>query len=201
MAKDPTDCGPILIADDDPAYAALLADVLQDAGYETVVVADGHEAVATARSRPPVLALLDVNMPGLSGYETCRRLRADAGDLPVMFVSGERVEPFDRAAGLLVGADDYVVKPVAADELLARVRAVLRRSVTAKRRPSPLTKREQEVLQLLAEGLDRRAVAGRLAISPRTVGTHIEHILEKLDVRNSAQAVAVAFRLGLIEPP
>jgi DNA-binding NarL/FixJ family response regulator len=107
-------------------------------------------------------------------------------------------------AGLLLGADDYLVKPFEADELLARLRRSLRRHKVLRAfrngAPSPLaalTVRESEVLALLAEGLTQAEIATRLVLSPRTVGTHIQHILSKLEVHNRAQAVALALRNGL----
>jgi DNA-binding NarL/FixJ family response regulator len=102
-------------------------------------------------------------------------------------------------AGLLVGADDYVVKPYAADELLTRVRNLARRSALPQNGSDRLTKREREVLQLLANGLRLDDIAERLFISRKTVGTHIENILRKLDVQSQAQAVALAFREELVE--
>ena len=110
---------------------------------------------------------------------------------------------YDCVAGLLVGADDYVVKPYADDVLLARVRRLVERRVP---QPAPsvterLTKRELEILQLLADGLRYRQIAEQLFISHRTVGTHIEHILSKLGVRSRAEAVAVAYREALVQPP
>ncbi|HSE81557.1 MAG TPA: response regulator transcription factor [Gaiellaceae bacterium] len=123
--------------------------------------------------------------------------------LPVFFLSGIRVEPFDRAAGLLVGADDYIVKPFDPDEFLARVRRHLapkaRRS-EAQPTANGLTAREHEVLRLLAEGLNQTEIAERLVISPKTVATHIQHVLEKLGVHSRAQAVAAAHRRGLSGP-
>jgi DNA-binding NarL/FixJ family response regulator len=141
-------------------------------------------------------------MPGLSGYEVCRALREEhAQAFPVMFVSGERTESFDRVAGLTIGADDYLTKPFEADELLARLRGLLRRFDSIEPPVSVLTKREQQVLGLLADGLDQAEIARRLVISPRTVGTHIEHILAKLGVHSRAEAVAVAYRLQLVSVP
>jgi DNA-binding NarL/FixJ family response regulator len=120
-------------------------------------------------------------------------------------VSGERTESADRIAGLLVGGDDYMVKPFDPDELMARVRRLIEKAA-AMRRPSSspgiadLTSREIEVLRLLAEGLDQRAIAARLVISPTTVATHIQRILTKLDVRSRTHAVAPAYCEHLLEP-
>jgi DNA-binding NarL/FixJ family response regulator len=140
---------------------------------------------ALARESAPALVVLDVNIPGVSGYEICRRLREEfGGGLPILFLSGSRTESFDRVAGFLVGGGDYLVKPFSPDELVARVQKLTGRS-QAQMSPaaSRLTKRELEVLGLLAEGKSQAQIARALVISPKTVGTHIEHILSKLGVR------------------
>jgi DNA-binding response OmpR family regulator len=188
-----------LVVDDDPGLLGLLTRLLELEELDVTAVMSGEAALAAAREERPDLAVLDVNLPGLSGYEVCRALRELYGPtLPIVFVSGARTEPYDRVAGLLLGADDYLVKPFAPDELLARVRALLRRAAGDRPRPSRLTAREQQVLQLLAEGLSQRDIADALVISPRTAGKHIERILEKLEVRSRAQAVAVAYRDDLV---
>ncbi len=106
-----------------------------------------------------------MKLPGLSGYELCDAIRKLYGEsLPIVLISGERVESFDRVAGLLIGADDYLVKPLATDELCARVRALLRRA-DRDNGGSSLTPREREVLRLLAEGLEQGEIAERLVIS------------------------------------
>jgi DNA-binding NarL/FixJ family response regulator len=92
------------------------------------------------------------------------------------------------------------VKPFAPDELLARLPTRVRASARPPRSESALTPRELQVLRCLADGLDGSSIAQRLVISPRTVGTHLEHIFEKLGVRSRAQAVAAAYRAGLVEP-
>jgi DNA-binding NarL/FixJ family response regulator len=188
------------VVDDDPGLLGLLERLLELDDLEVTAVASGEEALAAARAQRPDLAILDVNLPGLSGYEVCRALREAYGPaLPILFVSGVRTEPYDRVAGLLLGADDYLVKPFAPDELLVRVRALLRRAAGGRPRAAGrLTAREQQVLQLLADGLSQRDIADTLVISPRTAGKHIERILEKLEVRSRAQAVAVAYRDDLV---
>jgi DNA-binding NarL/FixJ family response regulator len=184
-----------LIADEDPASRGHLARVLEAAGYEIMQVASGEEVLEAVREVRPSIVLLEIPLGGLSGYEVCRALRAEASEMPIVFVSGSRTESYDRVAGLLVGADDYIVKPYAPDELLTRVRHLVRRSqppvqsVTAR-----LTKREREVLLLLADGLRQDDIAERLFISRKTVGTHVANILRKLGVRSQTQAVAVALR-------
>jgi DNA-binding NarL/FixJ family response regulator len=134
-------------------------------------------------------------------YEVCRELRDEFGEgLPIIFMSGERVEVIDRAAGLLIGGDDYLVKPLVPDELLSRVRRLLSRT-TQTIVASGLTGRELEVLRFLAAGLSQKGIAEELVISPKTVGTHIERIFRKLGVHSQSQAVALAYREGWVETP
>jgi DNA-binding NarL/FixJ family response regulator len=198
-------CG-VLIVDDDAGLRALVAEVLGHAGYSVVEAESGEEALAAAARERPSLAILDVNMPGMSGYAVCRELRDRFGnDILIVFLSGVRTEAFDRVAGLLIGADDYLAKPFAPDELVARAEALLRRAPAAATNNGSLLKRltprELEVLRLLAEGNRAPQIAERLVISPRTVATHIEHILEKLGAHSRAEAVAVAYREDLFGSP
>lgn len=190
----------MLIADEDGTSRRELTDLFEGAGYEVTAVSSGVEALRVAGELEPAIVLLEIPLGSLSGYEVCRALRERAAELPIVFISGTRTESYDRVAGLLVGADDYVVKPYAADELLTRVRNLTRRSALPPQNGSDrLTKREREVLQLLANGLRLDDIAERLFISRKTVGTHIENILRKLDVQSQAQAVALAFREELVE--
>jgi DNA-binding NarL/FixJ family response regulator len=187
--------GPVLIADADVASRDDLARVLEAAGYEIIQVASGEDALEAVRERSPSIVLLEIPLGALSGYEVCRALREEARETPVVFVSGSRTESYDRVAGLLVGADDYIVKPYAPDELLTRVRHLVRRSQTSTSSvTAKLTKREREVLELLANGLRQDDIAERLFISRKTVGTHVGNILRKLGVRSQTQAVAMAYR-------
>jgi DNA-binding response OmpR family regulator len=188
----------ILIADGDASLRALASRALSDAGYETYEAATGEEALEVTHRERPALVILDAHLPGLCGYEVCYRLKAEFGTrLPILFISSLR-RSSDRVAGLLIGADDDLGKPFLPDQLLARVRALLRRSRATHRAGSALTRREEEVLQLLTEGLDQTEIGRRLAISPRTVSAHIDHVLHKLDVHSRAQAVAIAYREGLL---
>lgn len=194
-------CGTVLIADADAASREELARIFESAGYQVVRVESGEEALRAVGKARPSVVLLEIPLGNLSGYEVCRALREElAGALPIVFVSGSRTQSYDRVAGLLVGADDYIVKPYAPDELLTRVRNLVRRSRPPTRTVSPkLTKREQEVLRLLTEGFRPDEIAERLFISPKTVGTHVEHILRKLGVRSQTQAVALAYRDDLFD--
>jgi DNA-binding NarL/FixJ family response regulator len=193
--------GPILIVDDDARMRALVAALLEEAGYATICVETGEDALLAASRSSLSAAVLDVNLVGLSGYEVCHELRRrHGGGLPIIFISGDRTEPFDRAAGMLLGANDYLVKPFEPSELVARVNAAIERAEPQSRR-GVLTAREHQILELLASGLAQGAIADRLHISPRTVATHIERILAKLGVRSRAEAVALAYRDALVPAP
>src|SRR6266540_6441985 len=199
-------CGPILVVDDDADFRAYIVVLLSRAGFPaTLEAGTGEEALAAARAERPALVLLDVFLPDINGFEICRTLRDEFGDdLPIIFVSGERVEASDKAVGMLVGGDDYLVKPVDPDEFLARVRRAIDRSQRERTDPSTiprghdLTKRELEVLGRLARGQTQMDIAGELVISPRTVASHVQRILSKLGVHSRAQAVAFAYQSGLL---
>ena len=198
--------GPILVVDDDAACRELVSTILERVGYPVREAATGVAALAAAREERPALVVLDVELPMVSGHQVCRELRDTYGsELPVVFLSGARTEPYDRAGGLLLGADDYVVKPFDGDELLARIRRLVgqRASNGAGNNGAArsLTVREREVLSLLAEGREQAEIASRLFITPKTVATHIQRILSKLGVRSRAQAVAVAHRERLVQLP
>lgn len=197
---------PVLIVDEDEQYCASVSDHLSRAGYASRRVSTASDAIVAAEQEEPVAVLLEVSLPETCGYEICHELRERHGDaLPIVFVSGDRTTTADRVAGLLVGADDYLLKPTDPDELVARVRRLAARAAAQNSRAprtglSTLTNRETEVLELLADGLDQHAIAARLVISRATVGTHIQRILKKLGVHSRAQAVAVAYREGLAAP-
>ncbi len=116
----------VLIVEDEEKLARLLEDYLRAAGYETEWIADGRDVASAVKARPPSLVLLDLMLPGRDGLEVCRELRAQ-GDVPVVMVTA-RVEEIDRLLGLEAGADDYVCKPFSPREVVARVKAILRRS-------------------------------------------------------------------------
>jgi DNA-binding response OmpR family regulator len=116
----------ILIVDDEPEIVRGLADNLRFEGYDALAASDGAEALAIAAREAPDLVLLDIMMPRLSGWDVCRELRRRGIEVPVIMLTA-RGEEVDRVLGLELGADDYVTKPFSLRELLARVRAVLRR--------------------------------------------------------------------------
>jgi two-component system, OmpR family, response regulator MprA len=116
----------ILVVDDDPMVATTIQRVLRPEGYEVDVALGGAAALEQARAHRPDLVVLDLMMPGIDGLEVCRQLRAN-GSLPILMLTA-RSGTADRVRGLDTGADDYLVKPFAYSELLARVRALLRRA-------------------------------------------------------------------------
>jgi DNA-binding NarL/FixJ family response regulator len=186
----------LMVIDGDAESRVALSTALQRARYPTRQAETGEEALEQAARELPALVILETHLPGASGYEICREFKERYGDdLPIIFVSAARTEETDRVAGLLLGADDYLPKPVRADHLLARVRRLVGHSAPiAPSVAARLTRREQEVLSLLAEGLEQDAIANRLVITPKTVAKHIERILSKLDVHSRAQAVVLALR-------
>lgn len=119
----------ILVAEDDRDIASLIAHYIQKAGWQVRVATSGDDALAHARTQPVDVAILDVMLPGISGLEVCRLLRADraTATLPIIMVTA-RAEETDRIMGLEIGADDYISKPFSPNELVARVRALMRRS-------------------------------------------------------------------------
>ena len=170
----------ILIADDDYEIALLISDALTDEGYETVVVHDGIAAInAVTADNSFNLVILDIMMPGLDGLQVCRKIR-DRVICPILFVSAKR-KTYDTLLGLEMGGDDYITKPFSVDELVARVKAHLRRDVrlksmgsnekvlrlgeiilykdryevTMKGNPVELSTREFQVLSYLAENAGR----------------------------------------------
>jgi DNA-binding NarL/FixJ family response regulator len=200
---------PVLIVDDDDGCRALMVTLLLRIGCTVYEAASGDAALDVARTVRPDLVVLDVDLPRVTGYEVCRELRDSFGDgIAIMFVSGTRAQALDRVAGLLIGADDYIVKPFDPDELINRARALLRRRPDRRTGPaarigalatSVLTSREREVLVLLARGRSQGQIAAQLVISTKTVATHIQRILAKLGVHSRAHAVSVAYRERLVE--
>ncbi len=143
----------VLVAEDDRSVRDSLVLALQIEGYEVESVVDGEMAVATFARRAPDVVVLDVMMPKLDGLAVCRQIRAGGSDVPVLMLTA-RHEVSDRVGGLDAGADDYLVKPFALDELLARLRALLRRtSVTG-------TSEVLEVADLTLDPLRRTATRG-----------------------------------------
>lgn len=128
--------GTILLVDDEPKVCDLLRTYLERIGYEVACVQDGSVAVQEIERRSPALVLLDLNLPGMDGLEICRTLRKTS-DVPIIMLTA-RDEEADRIVGLEIGADDYVTKPFSPREVVARVKAVLRRRDTVSQDVRPL---------------------------------------------------------------
>jgi DNA-binding NarL/FixJ family response regulator len=195
----------IVVVDGDDESRATAETIGARVGYEVRAVATAEEALDTLGESEPALGVVAVELPGAtSGLELLRELHERFGeDLPVILVSAERTTAQDRVAGFLLGAEDYLAKPIDAGELLARVRRSLRRAGAtnggASSEPtSSLSPRELEVLQLLADGKTQAQIASTLFLSPKTVSTHIQHLLAKLGVHSRAQAVAAAYKHGYV---
>ena len=206
----------VLIVEDEPKLATLLADYLAAAGYRTRIVGDGLAVAAAARQQPPDLVLLDLMLPGKDGLEVCRELRTFT-EAPIVMVTA-RVEEIDRLLGLELGADDYICKPFSPREVVARVRAILRRSRRAlpaaaepasglhideagysadfKGEPLQLTPVEFRLLKTLADApgrvfsrdqlLDKLYTDHRI-VTDRTVDSHIKNLRRKLDAASPEQ--------------
>jgi DNA-binding response OmpR family regulator len=116
----------ILVVEDDTDVRVTLRLLLEDEGYDVIEAADGEQALTRLDAEHPALVLLDLKLPGMSGFDVCRTMRK-TGDVPIIVVTAQ-VDSYDVVAGLEAGADDYVTKPYVAKELAARIRAALRRS-------------------------------------------------------------------------
>ena len=192
--------GRVLVAEDDRAVRDAVERALSFEGYEVITARDGAEALQRVLNDSPDLVVLDVMMPIVDGLETCRRLRASGNAVPVLMLTA-RTEVADRVAGLDAGADDYLAKPFALEELLARMRALLRRSttvvgeafavgdllldpdarmVTRAGEPISLTKTEFDLLQFLMENAG--VVLSRERIYEEIWGYDLETTSNSLDV-------------------
>ena len=198
----------ILIVEDEPKLAALLADYLTAASYKTQIVADGREVIPAVKAAPPDLILLDLMLPGRDGIDVCRELRTFS-QVPVVMVTA-RVEEIDRLLGLEIGADDYICKPFSPREVVARVRAILRRAQRGAAAPAAtgltideaqyraafngreldLTPVEFRLLNTLAAApgrvFSRQQLLDNLyedhrVVTDRTVDSHIKNLRRKLD--------------------
>ena len=216
--KPDTHQGTVLVVDDAPDTLRMLCDALADEGYTVLVARDGQQALSRLDVVTPDVILMDAVMPGLTGFETCQRIKAHAdwSAIPVIFMTGLS-ETASVVAGFDAGGVDYVVKPVRIEEILARLTThvrnarLTRQAMNAMRQGHPtadaasasdtarldeaaLTPRETEVLSWLAKGKTNRDIADILGMSHRTVNKHLEHIFEKLGVETRAAAAALASR-------
>jgi two-component system response regulator BaeR len=205
----------ILIVEDEPALASILQDYLRQAGMDADVLNDGTDAVATILAAKPDLVVLDIMLPGKDGLTICRELRA-VSDVPIILETA-KVEEIDRLLGLELGADDYLCKPFSPRELVARVKAILRRVdrqarppeegglvldadqwiATLGGKPLELTRREFQLLSVLTNRPGRvfsRAQLLDLAfpddtdVFDRTIDSHIKNIRQKIKKRDPDSA-------------
>jgi len=128
----------IMIVDDEPGVRALLTDTLRIAGFETVEANDGMSALTMLRTNKPALMVIDINMPLMDGFELVERLRSTNDLTPVLMLTA-REDKSDIARGLKIGADDYVIKPFGIEELILRIKAILRRSSRSSETPALLS--------------------------------------------------------------
>ena len=197
----------ILVVEDDPALATLVVDYLKAAGMEATALDRGDGVVQAVQARPPDLVILDLMLPGLDGLEVCRALRSFT-DVPIIMLTA-RVEEVDRLIGLEAGADDYVCKPFSPREMVARVKAILRRSrapsgagashglvldvamhqARIDGQPLDLTALEFRLLRALVESPGRvfsrdqlldRVHGERIALTDRAIDTHVKNLRRKL---------------------
>jgi DNA-binding response OmpR family regulator len=137
--------GSVLVVDDEPTIAEIVARYLERAGYSTRVAADGAAAVCAASMLRPDLVVLDHKLPGVDGLEVMRRIRAEDPEHPAVIMLSGRADESDRILGLNLGADDYVVKPFSPAELVARIDAVMRRVAPVPDRKAPLSFGDLEI--------------------------------------------------------
>jgi two-component system, NarL family, response regulator len=197
-----------VVADDHPSVLRTVSDLIRSWGWTVVATASGgDEAVEQIEEHQPSVAVLDVHMRGTSGLEAATRLARTAPGTAVVFYSGSTDAATVQEA-LDVGAKAFVVKEAALDELRRALDAVVRGeryvdplvsgALLSDSGDPTLTKREREILRLLADGYSYDQVAKELFISPETVRTHVGNAVQKLGVRTRMQAVATALRRGLI---
>jgi len=211
----------IMIVEDEPELAELVADYARAAGYMPLVLGDGAEALQAIRQQPPALVVLDLMLPGLDGLSVCRALRAFS-EVPVVMVTA-RVEEIDRLLGLEAGADDYLCKPFSPRELMARIKAILRRSgaslparalqiddaaraIRLHGAPLDLTPSEFAILAALArrpgQVLSRAqlldaARADSLDATDRAIDSHIKNLRRKIEAAAPGlEAIRSIYGLG-----
>ncbi|MDX2239100.1 MAG: response regulator transcription factor [Leptolyngbyaceae cyanobacterium bins.302] len=215
----------ILLVEDDELYRlGLRVRLQQEAGFELVAEAeDGETAIDLAKQHPLDIVVLDIGLPGIGGIETCRQLREQSPTLPILVLTSHTQKPLINRM-IAVGAQGYCLKSAASETLILAVRSIAsgaswwdpaatseiraafdsgsgrgRTELNQRQPDSPLTRREQEILALIAAGHTNQEIAEMLYITPGTVRVHVHAILQKLDVRDRTQAAIVAIQKNLID--
>lgn len=224
MSQDAADAADILIVEDEPKIADLIADYLRAAGHAPRILANGNDVVPAVREKQPDVILLDLMLPGRDGIDVCREVRAFS-QVPIIMLTA-RVEEVDRLLGLEMGADDYICKPFSPREVVARVKAILRRlqaGPPADNAPGLVIDQDRFEASLDGERLDLTAVEFRLlqslAASPgrvfsrdqlmekiysdhrivgdRTVDSHVKNLRRKLSaVRPGVDLIQSVYGVG-----
>lgn len=156
----------VLIAEDDRFTREGLSELLEGEGYQVVSAANGMDAIREFQSQKPDFVCLDIMMPGQSGYDACRAIRAASADVPIIFISA-KAEEVDRLVGFEVGADDFIAKPFSVREVVARVRAVARRCCAT--RPNTAAEFTMNDLTVVPAELRARRGHATMDLSPRDI--------------------------------
>jgi DNA-binding NarL/FixJ family response regulator len=212
----------VLVVDDHQLFRTGLRELLAEEGFEAEAAGGGEQALSRVPSFAPDVVLMDVDMPGMSGIETTRRLRETASATAVLMLTVFADDELVMQA-VRVGASGYLLKDAELDQIIEGIRTVAAGHCTLAPRaaravvdqlrlageaevapPAPqtpdLSPREREVLALLARGCDNPEIGRRLFLSPSTVKNHVSRVLEKLAVDNRVQAAIYAVRHGLVDP-
>jgi two-component system, NarL family, response regulator NreC len=205
----------VLLADDHVLVRQGLRALLERAEMTVIEASDGQEAVRLAHARQPDVAVLDIGMPHVNGLETARRLRETVPQTKSIVLTMHAHDPYVLEA-LQAGAVGYVLKTQAAVDLIQAIREVLQGAIylspqvaravvqayltKADLPPDPLTSREREILQRIAEGQTTKEIASHLGLSVKTVESHRTRLMHKLDIHETATLVRYAIRRGLTTP-
>jgi FixJ family two-component response regulator len=203
MVDKPASRGEIFVVDDDAAVRDTLSMVLSATGYQVICFADGAALLSVARNRTPAAILLDVHIPGKSGFDILKELHGEDYPAPIFMISGQG-DIAMAVSAIKNGALDFIEKPFRGSEIVARLEdaigAYARRqaqsvpsSVATLHFPGrePLTRREREVLAQFTTGASNKEAGRTLGISPRTIEDHRANIMKKLGARNAADLVRI----------
>jgi FixJ family two-component response regulator len=208
MAHDPHTFGEIFVVDDDPEVRKTLSVVLSAEGFEVVCFADGVSLLTVARERSPVCIFLDVHIPGGSGLDILKELNAENYSAPIFMISGQG-DIAMAVEAIKHGALDFIEKPFHGREVITRVQEAVAAfanrqaggidlNVSSLHFPGrePLTRREREILALLAAGASNKEAGRKLGISPRTIEYHRANVMKKLDAKNANDLLRIVLTRG-----